>query len=125
GRLVLCRYEGSPAGCVAFRPIEPHVCEMKRLFVRPEFRGKKLGPSLTDHLLREARLAGYTFMRLNTIAGVMDQAIELYRSMGFKEIESYCVNPIPNALYMELDLRMTDPHPARQPAGCRATFSPG
>src|SRR5262245_61038069 len=104
GRLVLGRIDGRPAGCVAVRMLEPRICELKRLYVRPEFRGHRLGKLLTDHVLDEARRAGYSAVRLDTISGAMDRAIDLYRSMGFKEIPPYYSNPIPNALYMELNL---------------------
>jgi ribosomal protein S18 acetylase RimI-like enzyme len=105
GRLVLGRIDGRPAGCVALRRLDPKTCELKRLYVRPEFRGHRLGKQLTDHVLDEARRAGYSTVRLDTISGAMDRAIELYRSIGFKEIAPYYSNPIPTALYMELSLR--------------------
>ena len=104
GRLLLCRFEGKPAGCIAMRRLEPRICEMKRLYVRPEFRGHQLGRKLTMHLIDEAGRAGYAVMRLDTITGAMDHAITLYRSLGFKEIPPYYGNPIPGAIYMELDL---------------------
>jgi ribosomal protein S18 acetylase RimI-like enzyme len=104
GRLVLGRIDGRPAGCVALRMLDPRICELKRLYVRPEFRGYGLGRQLTDYVLDEARRAGYSTVRLDTLSGEMDRAIELYRSMGFKEIAPYYSNPIPNALYMELPL---------------------
>ena len=105
GRLILCRFEGKPAGCIAIRKLEPRVCEMKRLFVRPEFRGHQLGRTLALHVIDKARRAGYDTMRLDTIIGAMDQAIALYRRLGFREIRPYYENPIPGALYMELNLK--------------------
>lgn len=105
GRLVLATENDRPAGCVAIRRLEPRICEMKRLYVRPEFRRKRLGRILSEHVIAEARIAGYAFMRLDTIAGQMKEAISLYRSLGFREIAPYYYNPIPRALYMELDLR--------------------
>ena len=104
GRLILCEFNGKPAGCIALKPLEPGICEMKRLYVRPESRGNQLGFKLATHLIDEARRAGYTSMRLDTIRGSMDKAIALYRSFGFKEIPPYYPNPIPNALYLELSL---------------------
>ena len=104
GRLILCEVNGTPAGCIALKPLEPGVCEMKRLFVRPEFRGQHLGFKLTQYIIDEARKIGYTAMRLDTVRGPMDNAIALYRSLGFNEIAPYYENPIPNALYMELKL---------------------
>jgi len=104
GRLVLCQVAGKSAGCIALKPLEPGICEMKRLYVRPEFRGQGLGLKLTRHIIGEARLTGYTAMRLDTIRGTMDNAIQLYESLGFKEIPAYYNNPIPNAFFMELKL---------------------
>jgi len=104
GRLILCEVDEKPAGCIALKPIEPGICEMKRLFVRPEFRGMRLGVKLTYYIISEARAIGYTNMRLDTIRGMMDNAIALYESLGFREIPAYYHNPIPNACYMELKL---------------------
>ena len=104
GRLILCEVDEKPAGCIALKPIEPGICEMKRLFVRPEFRGMRLGVKLTYYIISEARAIGYTSMRLDTIRGMMDNAIALYESLGFREIPAYYHNPIPNACYMELKL---------------------
>ena len=104
GRLILCEVDENPAGCIALKPIEPGICEMKRLFVRPEFRGTRLGLKLTYYIISEARAIGYTNMRLDTIRGMMDNAIALYESLGFREIPAYYHNPIPNACYMELKL---------------------
>jgi len=104
GRLILCEFNGKPAGCIALKPLEPGLCEMKRLYVRPESRGSQLGFKLATHLIDEARRAGYTSMRLDTIRGSMDKAIALYRCLGFKEIPPYYPNPIPNALFLELAL---------------------
>ena len=104
GRLILCEVDEKPAGCIALKPLEPGICEMKRLFVRPEFRGKRLGFELAEHIINEARVIGYTSMRLDTIRGRMDNAIALYASLGFREIPPYYKNQIPNACYMELEL---------------------
>ena len=104
GRLILCEVDGRPAGCIAVKPLGSGVCELKRLFVRPEFRRRKLGLKLTQHIIDEARSIGYTVMRLDTIRGTMDNAIALYESVGFRETPAYYHNPIPNAFYMELHL---------------------
>jgi putative acetyltransferase len=104
GRLILCQVDGKSAGCIALKRIEPEICEMKRLYVRPGFRGKQIGLKLANHIIDEARRAGYEKMRLDTIAGLMPHAIALYRSLGFVDIAPYYHNPIPNALYMELAL---------------------
>ncbi len=104
GRLLLAEYEGQLAGCVALHRLEPKVCEMKRLYLRPSFRGKGLGRSLAETVISEARRIGYTRMRLDTVEPVMRDAVAMYRQLGFKEIAPYRSNPIAGAMYMELEL---------------------
>ena len=105
GRLILCQVDGKAAGCIALRRLESGVCEMKRLYVRSEFRHQQLGRKLALHLIEEARRAGYTAIRLDTVRGTMDAAIALYRSLGFTEIPAYYKSTVPDALFLELDLR--------------------
>ena len=102
GRLLLALHDERIAGCVALRKIGEGVCEMKRLFVRPEFRGKGIGRSLIEAIIREAKEIGYERMRLDTLPPKMNDAIVLYRSYGFKEIAPYYNNPVPGAKFMEL-----------------------
>ncbi len=102
GRLLLAEYEGNLAGCVALHKLETGICEMKRLYLRPQFRGKGLGRILADRIISEARQVGYQRMRLDTVEPVMKDAVAMYRRLGFKEIAPYCPNPIAGALYMEL-----------------------
>lgn len=104
GRLLLAEEGDELAGCIAMRKLEPHVCEMKRLFLRPAYRGRGLGRALVQSIIDEARKLGYTFMRLDTVPGRMDDAIALYRSIGFVEIGPYCENPVEGAKFFELDL---------------------
>ena len=104
GRLILAFHNGHLAGCVALRKIGEGVCEMKRLFVRPEFRGKGIGRILIEAIIREANEIGYERMRLDTLPPKMNDAIALYRSFGFKEIAPYYNNPVPGAKFMELEL---------------------
>ncbi len=102
GRLLLARCAGHAAGCIALRKLEAGICEIKRLYVRPEDRGLGLGRMLVERLIAEARSIGYERMRLDTIASAMKDAIALYRRMGFVEIAPYSSIPIESALWMEL-----------------------
>jgi putative acetyltransferase len=104
GRLLLAECEGQLAACVALRKLDSDICEMKRLYLRPEFRGRGLGRVLAEHIIAEARQTGYRRMRLDTVEPVMKDAVAIYRKLGFKEIAPYCTNPMPGALYMELEL---------------------
>ncbi len=104
GRLLLAEYQGQLAGCVALHKLGPAVCEMKRLYLRPQFRGHGLGRLLAERIIAEARMIGYQRMRLDTVEPVMKDAVAMYRRLGFKEIEPYCANPMAGALYMELEL---------------------
>jgi len=101
GRLFLAEYNGKIAGCIALRKLEDGICEMKRLYVKPDFRGKSIGRMLVEKLINEAKIIGYNKMRLDTIPA-MQTAQELYKSMGFYLIKSYRNNPVPGAVYMEL-----------------------
>jgi putative acetyltransferase len=105
GRLLLAHEEAQLAGCVALRKIDERICEMKRLFLREECRGKGLGRKLIEAIIREAREIGYDRMRLDTLPPKMSDAIALYRAYGFKQIAAYYDNPVTGAIFMELDLR--------------------
>jgi ribosomal protein S18 acetylase RimI-like enzyme len=104
GALMLAVEEEQLIGCVALRKITHDTCEMKRLYIRPAFRGKGSGRRLAIAVIEEARRIGYARIRLDTVA-TMKEAISLYRSLGFKEIEPYRYNPIEGASFMELVLR--------------------
>jgi GNAT superfamily N-acetyltransferase len=104
GRLLLATDAESLIGCVALRRIGADICEMKRLYLRPDFRGRGRGRELALAVIEEARKVGYKRMRLDTLAGMMEQAVKLYRSLGFAEIDPYYDNPVEGTLYMELVL---------------------
>ena len=104
GRLLLADYDGRLAGCVALHKWEDGVCEMKRLYLRPSFRGKGLGRAIAEKIIAEARSIGYQRMRLDTIEPLMKDAVEMYCKLGFREIAPYRTNPIAGAMYMELQL---------------------
>ena len=105
GRLLLAYLEKRPAGMVALRPMtEAAVCEMKRLYVRQDFRGKSLGRHLAAAIIREAAEAGYRRMRLDTVPGKMDAAIKLYLDLGFQSVAPYYETPVPGTLFLELTI---------------------
>jgi putative acetyltransferase len=104
GRLLLAIEDDRPAGCVGLHPWDGDAAEMKRLYVRPACRGLGLGRTLTEAALSEARSIGYRRIRLDTIPSLMQPAIALYRQLGFRDIPPYRENPIPGALYLELQL---------------------
>ena len=103
GRLLLGCDGNQPAGCVALRGLDEETCEMKRLYLRPEFRGQGAGWRLARAVIQAARTLGYKRMRLDTLAA-RQEAKALYESLGFKRIEPYYQNPHPGAEFMELEL---------------------
>ena len=104
GRLLLAYIDEQPVGCIALRKKTDSICEMKRLFLRPEARGKHVGRKLVETIIDEARAIGYRQMRLDTMLGRMDTAIAIYRSVGFEEIPPYYDTPVDSTLFMELTL---------------------
>lgn len=104
GRLLLCFVQTDLVGCVAFREIDADVCEMKRLFLRPAFRGRGLGGAMVEAIIGAAREVGYKRMRLDTLPGKMDAAIALYEQAGFKEIPPYYDTPVVGTRFLELVL---------------------
>lgn len=103
GRLYLAYNDGKPAGCIGLRKIDDNTCEMKRLYVRPEFRGKHIGNVLIKKVIEDASQIGYSHMLLDTDP-FLESAIGLYKRFGFYEIECYNNNPIDSSVYMRLDL---------------------
>ncbi len=104
GALLLARSGSDVAGCVGLRKLRDDICEMKRLYVRPAFRGRHIGRAMAEDIARRARELGYRTLVLDTL-GTMEAAQGLYESMGFKPATSYYVNPLPNVKYFSLDLR--------------------
>jgi GNAT superfamily N-acetyltransferase len=107
GCLLIARADDVAAGCVAVRPFREGVCEMKRLYVRPEFRGRSLGRQLAVGIVGGGRRLGYRRMVLDTLA-TLEAANALYLSLGFRPCEPYYGNPLPNVRYWELDLQIAD-----------------
>jgi ribosomal protein S18 acetylase RimI-like enzyme len=101
GCLLLAEYEEQPIGCVGLRKLSDSICEMKRLYVRPQFRGQGVGKELAAAVIDQARKIEYTCMRIDTFDNA---AKELYASLGFREIEPYRDNPIEGVVFMELKL---------------------
>ena len=105
GALLLATVVGQPVGCVALRPFPSDgACEMKRLYVRPAFRGDKLGRKLAERVMAEARRLGYSRMRLDSYLVLMGSAVALYRKLGFREVSPEPMEPVEGLIYMELGL---------------------
>lgn len=104
GRILLAFVEDRPAGCVALRRLEEGICEMKRLYVRPKYRGRGIGKALSEKIIEEAGKIGYVKIRLDTLRS-MKEANSLYRGQGFHEIKPYRYNPFEQAVFLEKDLQ--------------------
>jgi ribosomal protein S18 acetylase RimI-like enzyme len=103
GCVLLAFHKNNLAGCVGVRKFKDGICEMKRLYVRPEFRRKKIGITLSKSIIEASCKIGYKYMRLDTLPQ-MKEAIALYQSLGFKEIKPYRYNPFEGAKFFELSL---------------------
>ena len=103
GRLYLVYYNNEVAGCIGLKKIDKKNCEMKRLYVRLEFRGKQIGEKLIEKIIKDAKERGYSFMLLDTLP-FLKSAINLYKKYGFYEITSYNNSPMETSIYMKLDL---------------------
>jgi len=103
GSILVAKQNGETVGCVAVRPLGEEICEMKRLFVKPAHRGRRIGRELALAIIAEAKRVGYRAMRLDTVEA-MKEASALYRALGFQPIDAYCYNPLPGAMFFELKL---------------------
>ena len=103
GCILLAELCATMVGCVALRPLEIKICEMKRLFVIPQYRGRDIGRALSCAVIDKAREIGYEKMRLDTIES-MKTAKRLYHSLNFRTIQAYCYNPLEDPSYLELNL---------------------
>lgn len=103
GRLLIALVQGKPAGTAALRPLSAQSCEAKRLYVRPQYRGRGIGRALIDRLISEARFAGYEAMYGDTLKS-MKSALQLYNQVGFREVAPYSSNPTPLAVFLKLSL---------------------
>lgn len=103
GRLYLADWDGKLAGCIGLRNLDGTRCEMKRLYVRPAFRGHHIAQTLVEQVLQDARETGYQSMLLDTLP-FLDGALHLYRKLGFYEIPCYNDSPMENSIYMQIDL---------------------
>lgn len=104
GALLLAVNGATTFGCVAVRPLEKEICEMKRLFVRPEFRGAGLGRVLAERIIEEAVRLGYRLMRLDTLE-TLTEAMGLYQALGFRQTDAYYHNPLQHVIYWEKPLK--------------------
>jgi GNAT superfamily N-acetyltransferase len=102
GRLLIAKVAGDVVGCVGLRPLEPAVCEMKRLWVEPGFAGRGIGRALAERIVAAARAIGYERMRLDTFPERMPAAQHLYASLGFRKIPAYYHNPFEGVVMLEL-----------------------
>jgi GNAT superfamily N-acetyltransferase len=109
GRFLLAECDGQPAVCVALHKLDSGICEMKRLYLRPQFHGKGLGRTLAERIMAEARQIGYPRMRLDTVGPAMKDAVAMYRKLGFKEIAPYRPNPNPGTMYYGVGIVTADP----------------
>ena len=103
GRLYLAYEKGELAGCIGLRKMDSQNSEMKRLYVRPQFRGKHIGDQLIEKIIADAKEIGYSYMLLDTLP-FLESAIYLYKKYGFYEIESYNDSPMSTSIYMKLEL---------------------
>lgn len=103
GRLYVAKVNNEVAGCIALKNIDNERCEMKRLYIKPKFRGKKIANKLVQTIIDDSKKIGYKIMLLDTFP-FLEDAIQLYKKFGFYEIEQYNNSPMENCIYMRLDL---------------------
>lgn len=103
GAIILATKNGHEVGCIAIRKIEPGTGELKRMYVKPAYRGRGIARRLLELSLAESGQIGYEYLKLDTVSSMTD-AIKLYKHYGFVITSPYCYNPLPDAVYMEKKL---------------------
>jgi putative acetyltransferase len=106
GDLVICRVDGEASGCISWYPMENNICEIKRLYVKPDFRGQDIGRRLMSYAIDKITQYGYDAVRLDSLQR-LESAKKLYESFDFQPIPPYNHNPLPDVYYMELKLPQT------------------
>lgn len=104
GRLFLLKLDNTPIGCVALRKVNESTCEMKRLYIKPEYRGYGYSHLLIDKVIEEAKDIGYEYIILDTLP-YLETALRLYKKYGFEEIDPFNDNPMGNSIYMRLKIK--------------------
>lgn len=105
GRLYLIEVDGNAAGCIGCKKLDATSCELKRLYVKPQYRGQHLAQKLLDQIIADAKTIGYQMMYLDTLP-FLTQALHLYETYGFVKTDAYNNSPMDNSIFMKLELKL-------------------